>query len=218
MFISKDNLKKSYKQFWDKIAANPNLLNDQSTYDVAVEVLELGIKTWGKDALIKAEENGGKRIQDNSEAKSENLLTLKGADGVSYKVDWRAGVALGAMAKEAYADGISTDLLKLTSGYRSDASQKPLWDAKVAEIKAANPTLTDAQVESAARVWVAKPGTSRHRSGRAIDLKMDPKLRNRQADASALKKTKTFKWMEKNAATYGFYNYEKEPWHWEYNP
>ena len=33
-----------------------------------------------------------------------------------------------------------------------------------------------------------------------------------------LRKLKAYHWMVKNASRFGFYPYEAEPWHWEYNP
>lgn len=47
----------------------------------------------------------------------------------------------------------------------------------------------------------AAPGTSNHEGGIALDLVVSAG-------------TPTFTWLSKYAATYGFYNYAPEPWHW----
>ena len=49
----------------------------------------------------------------------------------------------------------------------------------------------------------AEPGTSNHGWGSAVDLKFNGK-------GNALE------WLKKNAATYGFTNIPREPWHWEH--
>jgi len=49
----------------------------------------------------------------------------------------------------------------------------------------------------------AEPGTSNHGWGSALDLKFNGK-------GNALE------WLKKNAATYGFTNIPREPWHWEH--
>lgn len=53
----------------------------------------------------------------------------------------------------------------------------------------------------------AKPGTSRHESGKAIDFK---------CEGVSIQTTdnKCFLWLKENASTFGLYNYPKEPWHW----
>ena len=33
-----------------------------------------------------------------------------------------------------------------------------------------------------------------------------------------MKATPAFTWLLENAEFYGFYNYKREPWHWEFNP
>lgn len=52
----------------------------------------------------------------------------------------------------------------------------------------------------------ARPGHSMHESGNAIDFRC-----NDQKMASS---SECFKWLSKNASTYGFKNLKSEPWHW----
>jgi hypothetical protein len=55
----------------------------------------------------------------------------------------------------------------------------------------------------------ARPGTSRHEKGLAVDI-VEP------GTATTIKShsSSTFQWLAANAATYGFFNLPSEPWHW----
>ena len=57
--------------------------------------------------------------------------------------------------------------------------------------------------------YCAKPGKSNHQTGIAADISG----LQRENDTSA-----KFKWLQANAKTYGFKNYIKECWHWDYKP
>ena len=52
----------------------------------------------------------------------------------------------------------------------------------------------------------ARPGTSLHESGLAIDF-----------DRSSTHATAVYTWLAANAARFGFYNLPSEPWHWSVN-
>lgn len=81
--------------------------------------------------------------------------------------------------------------LSLTSGYRSKAHQQRLWDEALVKYGSA----------SAARKWVAPPGTSNHQAGTALDINMGPGVHN---------------WLRANGAKFGFSQpMSWEPWHWE---
>jgi LAS superfamily LD-carboxypeptidase LdcB len=56
----------------------------------------------------------------------------------------------------------------------------------------------------------ARPGTSMHERGLAIDFTSSGKLITSHAD-------KAFVWLAANAARFGFYNLPSEPWHWSIN-
>lgn len=65
--------------------------------------------------------------------------------------------------------------LMITSGYRSEQKQMELWNKKYAEIKAANPNDTEAQLMKKTRKWVALPAAlggkgSAHGRGTAFDI------------------------------------------------
>ena len=53
----------------------------------------------------------------------------------------------------------------------------------------------------------ARPGTSMHERGLAIDFTVNGKAIISEADPA-------FQWLAANAATYGLYNLPGEPWHW----
>lgn len=53
----------------------------------------------------------------------------------------------------------------------------------------------------------ARPGTSMHERGLAMDLQSNGRLITSRSDPA-------FVWLKANAARYGFYNLPSEPWHW----
>ena len=92
--------------------------------------------------------------------------------------------------EEARDDGV---VLHVTSGWRSAAHQQRLFDEAVVRY---------GSVEEAAR-WVARPGTSVHESGDAIDVGPEP--------AAA--------WLADHGADHGLCRvYDNEPWHFELRP
>jgi len=99
----------------------------------------------------------------------------------------------------ARKSGIKGDYLKIISGYRS----VPYQD----ELRARMPNLQPNQLAT----------QSVHSTGRAIDLYVggDPVNSNvlnrkNQTDSPA------YRWLLKNARSFGFVPYYFEPWHWEY--
>lgn len=83
-----------------------------------------------------------------------------------------------AMVAAAARDGVR---LVINSGYRSRAEQEALWRANP------NPK------------YVARPGTSNHEQGNAIDF----------ANTAG-----AWAWLKRNATRFGFHNYPPEPWHY----
>ena len=57
---------------------------------------------------------------------------------------------------------------------------------------------------------VARPGSSMHEQGLAIDFTYNGGLIRSHSDAG-------YQWLAKNAAAYGLYNLPQEPWHWSVN-
>jgi LAS superfamily LD-carboxypeptidase LdcB len=106
----------------------------------------------------------------------------------------------------ARSDGLREPLLLPTSGFRDPEHQRRLWNDALRKYGSAEE----------ARKWVAPPGSSAHQTGRAIDFYLGG--RNSSANVRRLRTLPAYRWMVANAARFGFYPYEREPWHWEYNP
>lgn len=129
--------------------------------------------------------------------------------------DARAIDQLHAMCAAAAEDGIK---LVIISAYRTNDFQTFNFNRKVSRVMAADPTLTREQAEEQAATVVARPGTSEHQVGLAVDF---------NSVESSFKNTKEYKWLEANCTDYGFilrYTAEKqdktgiipEPWHYRY--
>ena len=95
----------------------------------------------------------------------------------------------------AKADGVKL----CGGGYRDAASQIAVRKANC------GPTAYDIYEKPASQCTppTAKPGTSQHEKGLAIDF-----------EACQTRTTACFRWLAKHAATYGFKNLPSEPWHW----
>lgn len=118
-----------------------------------------------------------------------------------------------ALLEAARADGVK---LYVRSPYRSYATQNTLFKNKVSKVIAAG-TPKD-QAEAKAAQAVARPGTSEHQTGLAIDFNVA---------SSTFDNSPGFKWLKEHAADYGFilrYPKDKtditgimyESWHWRF--
>lgn len=107
------------------------------------------------------------------------------------------------------------------SAYRSYDTQVYLYNRKVNQYK--DKGYSDSEAKKLAGEWVAKPGTSEHQSGLAVDL---VSVENQNLDDSQLK-SKCQQWYMNNCWKYGFvlrYPSDKknitkinsEPWHYRY--
>ena len=98
--------------------------------------------------------------------------------------------ALRRAATDAKADGLE---FYVNSGWRSEQYQEQLFAQAVDEYGS----------ETEVAQWVARPGTSVHETGGAVDLGPD--------DGQA--------WMSEHGASYGLCQvYDNEPWHYELRP
>jgi Transglycosylase SLT domain/D-alanyl-D-alanine carboxypeptidase len=106
---------------------------------------------------------------------------------------------LEALLAAAAADGIPLG----GSGYRSGEAQ--------AQLRLTNgcPDIHSAPA-SACRVPTAVPGHSMHERGEAVDFTYG-------GHAIASRANPGFRWLQANAAHFGFYNLASEPWHWSTN-
>ena len=120
---------------------------------------------------------------------------------------------LESMINDAKKDNIN---IYVSSGYRSAERQTVLYNRKVSYFLKKD--LTKAQAEIEAAKVVAKPKTSEHNTGLAIDF-------NSVKDSFC--KTKEYDWLLKNSYKYGFIlrypknksgvtNITFEPWHFRY--
>ena len=147
-----------------------------------------------------------RRIRPVVEPPASELVNVERRHGGPRQLHRDAYAAYQRLKTAAEADGIPANLLTMTSGYRSVASQRALWEAALQ--KYGSP--------QAARRWVAPPGGSPHHTGRAIDFNLGG--RNNSENVAQLRQTAAYRWLVCNAARFGFYPYAAEPWHWEYNP
>ena len=140
--------------------------------------------------------------------KPDDLKSL----GNDQSLDSRAYSAYNAMVSAAKKDGVS---LWAVSGYRSYSKQNRLYNNRVDRSKRENPSLSQAEAEADAAQYVARPGTSEHQLGLAVDF---------NSVETSFADTKAGKWLKEHAAEYGFIlRYEKEkqsitkvtyePWH-----
>lgn len=100
-------------------------------------------------------------------------------------------------------------------------SNNPWVDRFVRELNQSGcaSTCSPRSVVSQLRKGTAPPGRSPHHTGRAVDLHMGSNKNSTAAsNVRAQRKRAAFRWLVCNASRYGFYPYNREPWHWEYNP
>ena len=152
------------------------------------------------------ESPGGGRIRDKTEPDRADLVPVTGFGAKRIELHRYAAEAWRALVDAARNDGLREPLLLPVSGHRDVARQKRLWQEALDKYKSAEE----------ARKWVAPPGGSPHHSGRAIDFYLGGK--NSSGNVANLRTLPAYKWLVANAARFGFYPYEREPWHWEYNP
>ncbi len=141
------------------------------------------------------------------------LLDSRFGDGKYF--DARAVEYLEAMCEAAAEDGVN---LWVISAHRTYDYQQMLFDAEKAEYKSYNPNCSDSEAEIGAASVVARPGTSEHNLGLAVDF---------NSVEQSFENTAQYKWLRKHCTEYGFimrYSAETqnetgviyEPWHYRY--
>jgi hypothetical protein len=107
--------------------------------------------------------------------------------------------AFDKMATAAKQAGVS---IKISSGFRTIARQNYFWDCYQTK-KCNNGNLA------------AKPGTSNHGKGIALDLNTD--CGGQTGAKPSCGGSKVYQWLYNNAHNYGFVRtVQTEPWHWEF--
>ena len=123
-----------------------------------------------------------------------------------------------AMFEDAAEDGVE---FKLVDSYRSYDTQAGYYEKKVQQYIDQGYSREDAEVKAA--TITARPNTSEHQAGLALDI-VTPSWPRRN---SGFADTLAFKWLDANAYKYGFiHRYPKgkeditkvifEPWHWRF--
>ena len=118
-----------------------------------------------------------------------------------------AGEALIKMIEDIKSEGL---YLQPQSGYRDYELQTRLYNGYVSS-----------HGKTEADTFSARPGSSEHQTGLAIDVSKDGTL------SKDFENTKEFEWLDKNAHKYGFIlrypkdkiymtGYDYEPWHYRY--
>ncbi len=129
--------------------------------------------------------------------------------------DARAIDYLHAMIRAAEADGVNLDVI---SAWRSNDFQVGNFQRQVDSVKANNPGISDEDAIARAATVVAKPGTSEHQLGLAVDF---------NSVEDSFRYTRAYAWLTENCTDYGFilrYEASKqaktgiiaEPWHYRY--
>jgi D-alanyl-D-alanine carboxypeptidase len=155
---------------------------------------------------VPVENPGGGRIEDKTPPDPADIVTV---DGLERPIPLHrlAAEAWAALTAAARADGHAAPLLLPVSGHRTVDEQTWLWEAALIKYGG------DPEVAS---LWVARPGTSAHQSGRAIDLHLGDPIESEYVEA--MRSYPIHRWLVDHATGFGFYPYDVEPWHWEYNP
>jgi LAS superfamily LD-carboxypeptidase LdcB len=133
---------------------------------------------------------GGSGVGASFGSGNLQLTTVRGITVASSIAD-----NLERMLAAAEADGMAFS----GTGYRDSAQQQALRNANCP-----NPA-TDPP--SACSPPTARPGSSNHERGLAIDFRYGGSLIQSRSSPG-------FQWLAAHAATYGFYNLPSEPWHW----
>lgn len=135
-----------------------------------------------------------------------------------HTVDSRAYPALQAMMDDARAAGLQP---LICSSYRTQDTQNRLFENEVQSWLNQGYTREDA--ENLAAMWVARPGTSEHQTGLAVDIvDMSYQILDNKQENTAVQR-----WLMAHCAEYGFilrYPTDKssltgvnyEPWHYRY--
>jgi D-alanyl-D-alanine carboxypeptidase len=160
----------------------------------------------GATILVAVESPGGTRITDKRDPAARDLVTVTGYRGKRIQLHHLAAAAWAALVDAARVDGLGEPLLRPVSGYRSRIDQQRLWERAVEKYGSAE----------VARKWVARPGSSPHHSGRAVDCWLGTPVGSENVDMQ--RETDAWAWLVQHAEEFGFYPYIDEPWHWEYNP
>ena len=129
------------------------------------------------------------------------------------KVDSRIYPQLQQMFDDARAEGLE---LFVREGYRTTQDQKDIMNERIQQYQ--DEGYSRGEAKKLAKEYVAKPGTSEHELGIAVDI---------NADTSKCSSDAVYTWLANNAYKYGFIKrypdnkieitgVNNEPWHYRY--
>lgn len=138
----------------------------------------------------------------------------KTIDEFGHSVDSRIAEDLEAMFAAGRESGLS---FSVYTAYRTTEKQKEIFDAKVASLMAQG--LSEAEADKAAEEFAARPGTSEHSTGLALDIV--------SANSGSEEESSEALWLFEHSWEYGFIlrypkdkeavtGFEHEPWHYRY--
>lgn len=144
-----------------------------------------------------------------------DVVEIDSRFGAGKLFDARAVKYLNAMCEAAQKDGVALSVL---SAHRTYDYQQMLYNNEVAEYKMYNPGCSEDEALKAAATEVARPGTSEHNLGLAVDF---------NSVEQNFENTDAFRWLDKYCTEYGFilrYSTSTqditgviyEPWHYRY--
>ncbi|MDX2253308.1 MAG: D-alanyl-D-alanine carboxypeptidase family protein [Nitrospira sp.] len=126
-----------------------------------------------------------------------------GSRGDAYRLTQSTAVAARALILAAEAEGHA---IGIASGYRTPEHQERLFARAVAKYGS----------EKDARRWVAK--FSEHATGQTIDWNLGIQNSSENASSGAFAALPAWQWLAEHAPKMGWTPYEREPWHWTFNP
>ncbi len=200
----------------ENVVSNPQMPNISSsskndTSSVQSEPTPAGLDASFSCLILANPDNALPQDYDATNELKE--LPAKYLNGELKQVDAEMYPYLMAMLEAAWAEGVE---LYVRSPYRSYATQQMLFKNKVDRvIKSGTP---ENEAEAVAAMVVARPGTSEHQTGLAVDF---------NTTTNAFETMPQYAWLKENAEDYGFimrYPSDKEhitkivyePWHWRF--
>ena len=207
-------------EFPESDQAEPGQVEPDNTQAPAVPVLPGNpepAESAGGPGFPAAEDWQLLLVNPWNEMPEDYEVTLKALpDG--HKVDERAYDDLTAMLEACRDAGLSP---KICSSYRTMSKQTYLYNNKIARLQKAGYSKKAALAEAGR--WVARPGTSEHQLGLALDIVSS----SYQSLTRKQEKTREQKWLMEHCWEYGFilrYPNDKseitgigyEPWHYRY--
>lgn len=179
--------------------------------DLAIVEAEVERKVDGKARkLVAVEVQDGDRI-----VKAHRMLP----DAAEQAGKLLAAARDDLRAASQSSAGLATEYLGLSCAYRDNAYDLLCW--KRAFNKYHKETSDEAALLTRLINGKAVPGFSNHTRGIAVDFitgntKTKAKFGPNSSQHKAWQGTWFYQWLVKHAKDYGFENYKKEAWHWDY--